>query len=258
MSVDYREKQSTWTTPGGRQAVMHWRANTNDWNAITSIMGWGPGGQGPHDEYTLPRGKSGVMMDLGAHVGSAAVAMALDNPQARIVAVEPVPSNAALVRKSVQANGLGDRIVVVEAAITDLDEEPVTIWFGRTGTESLEHHAFIGSNSLMYDEGGGGSPQEVVVPGVSLPSLMELMGCGDVTYIKADAEGAEHRFFDDPTWTQKVQEICMEWDALIAKKGRFAGRTMVRPEYRELFAATHDVEFWGPDGGPGHLRAVRR
>ena len=85
--LDYALALGPWTTPHGHPASFYYRAETNDWNTISSTMA-------PHDEYAIPSGLSGVAVDLGAYLGSVAIGLALDNPDLRVIAVEPVPPNA--------------------------------------------------------------------------------------------------------------------------------------------------------------------
>src|SRR3972149_4108838 len=96
-------------TPRGAPVVMHYRQGTNDWNTLNASM--------TEDEYGL-RGEhlSGLVLDIGAYLGSVAIAMALDNPYSRVLAVEPGPDNARLARLNVARNSVQDRVVILHAA----------------------------------------------------------------------------------------------------------------------------------------------
>ena len=54
------------------------------------------------------------LMEAGCGVGAALLAAALRFPQARLTGVEREPAMAALARENVAANGLGDRVSIVE------------------------------------------------------------------------------------------------------------------------------------------------
>lgn len=238
---DYPILQGEWKTPAGNPARMSYRGDTNDWSVCTSIF--------TADEYRLPRDISGVAFDLGAHIGAATVALALDNPRLRVVAVEPVPDNVRLLVENVNANGIRERVTVIPGAIAGPGEAEVRVWWGRQGTVSLDHHTFIGTNSVAYDRGGSGDPVETTVRGYSLPALLAAIGAEEVDFVKTDAEGAEHAFFCDPEWNRRVAVIRGEWDAV---------RGMDRAAFAALFLPTHDIEFSGPEAGPGGFSAVRR
>jgi len=234
-----------WITPHGKQAVMLYRVGTSDWNTISSVMA-------PHDEYALPADLTGWAADIGSHVGSVAIALALDNPGVRVLAVEPVPDNARLLRANVAGNELSDRITVIENAAGLLD--PVTIWWGYRGNESAEHHAYIGNNSIAYEHGGEISHEETVYPNpVTLSDLVAMAG-EPLAWVKIDAEGAE-------------------WDVLrsagLADVLHLTGeyhpvRGHRRSDLAGLLDATHDVVYpdppkgVDPEMGPGPFVAVRR
>ena len=63
----------------------------------------------------LPEG--GLMVDVGAHVGTLCVPAARRlGPSGHVLALEPTPRTAALLRRSVALNGLDDRVTVLECA----------------------------------------------------------------------------------------------------------------------------------------------
>lgn len=230
--------RATWLTPAGRSAVLAYRENTSDWNTVSSIMA-------PHDEYSLPFGLSGTAVDAGAHIGAATIALALDNPELRVVAIEPVPPNVELLRENVAANGLTERVTILPAAIGGSSDETVTVWYGYRGNETVEHHAYIGNSTLAYD-GPNEWPHETVE--AEAVSLRSLTADGEITFLKVDTEGGEWAFLDSPAVT-KVREIVGEWHPV---RGRTA-RDIV-----DLLAPTHDVTLVGSLEGPGGFRAVRR
>jgi FkbM family methyltransferase len=64
----------------------------------------------------LPHGA--LCFDVGANIGMTAIPLAVQRPDCRIVAFEPVPDNARCLRANIQANGI-ENVEVVEAAISD-------------------------------------------------------------------------------------------------------------------------------------------
>jgi len=220
-------------TPRGNQATMHYRQNSSDWNTLVSAM--------TADEYELgSQSFAGHALDIGAHIGGVAIALALDNPGLSVTAVEPVPDNVRLLRANVDANGLSGLVNVVEGAA---GHGRVTVWYGRTGSETLEHHAFIGNNSLAYDSGGGNDPESVTYRGLT---LRELSDGRPVDLLKIDNEGGEYDFLADSA-VVRCRVILGEWHNV---------RGHVQGDVADLLRETHRVTFTGPVAGPGGFTAV--
>lgn len=237
----YIDAEAIWATPGGNAALFRFRTDTSDWNTVSSVMG-------TNDEYALPRGLTGWAIDCGAHIGPVTVALALENPDLRIVCVEPVPDNVRLLRQNVAANGLADRVVIIDGAIAGPDDETVQVWHGYVGSETAEHHAFIGNSSLAYDHGGANVHDQTIAEAWSLSRLIALTGADRIAWLKVDTEGAEYAFLSDPA-VARVDVIVGEWHNV---------RGHVQGDIVDLLGDTHRVTFSGPVGGPGGFRAELR
>ena len=230
----YAPAAAVFRTPRGNPATMHYRTDSSDWNTLYSALN--------EDEYGLAGYVlTGLALDIGAHIGAVTVALALDNPDLRVIAVEPVPDNARLLRENVDANGLADRVTVIEGAA---GSGTVTVWYGYRGSETAEHHTFIGNSSLAYDHGGENEHEEITYQGVTLSDL----AAGDVALLKIDNEGGEYDFLADPA-VARCAVILGEWHNV---------RGHVQTDIASLLGATHVVTFSGPVGGPGGFVAVRR
>lgn len=243
----YTEAEASWLTPGGNLAQFRYRLDSSDWNTINSVMGG-------NDEYALPRGLSGWALDCGAHIGPVTVALALDNPELRIIAVEPVPDNVRLLRENVERNGLADRVAVIDGAIAGPNDATVQVWHGYVGNETAEHHAFIGNSSLAYAHGGEAVHDETIAEAWSLSRLIALAGVERIAWLKVDTEGAEYAFLADPA-VARVDVITGEFHNV---PNRVTGGVRGRGDIVALLVATHDVTFSGPEAGPGGFVAVRR
>jgi FkbM family methyltransferase len=57
------------------------------------------------------------VLDLGSHIGTFAIPAAALGAQ--VTAVEASPANAVLLEEAIEANGLGDRVTLVRAAVSD-------------------------------------------------------------------------------------------------------------------------------------------
>jgi FkbM family methyltransferase len=232
--MTYTVETAQFWTPRNRSAVMAYRTNSSDWNTVYACM--------TEDEYRLKdRHLTGTAVDIGAHIGGVTVGLALDNPELHVIAVEPVPDNAALLRRNVEQNGVADRVTVIEGAAGG--KRPVSVWYGYTGSESAEHHAFIGNSSLAYDTSG-----TVTHETVRYAKPVRLADLGDVALVKIDCEGGEYAVLADEA-VAKIPVILGEWHPV-------RGKTQFN--ITGLLGDTHDVTFSGPEAGPGGFVAVAR
>jgi FkbM family methyltransferase len=116
---------------------------------------------------------SGVILDLGAHLGTFALAAAASGR--RVIAVEASPRNVDLLRESARANGLDDALTVVPVAVSN-----------REGTVRF------------HQEGAWGQITEsawavnvVEVPARTVPDILGDFGLARVDVVKLDVEGSE-------------------------------------------------------------------
>jgi len=237
--IDYALLEGVWLTPGQHPARFHYRAETNDFNTISSTMH-------PHDEYGIPQGLSGVAVDLGAYLGTVAIGLALDNPNIRVIAVEPVPPNADLIQRNIEANGLVGRITLIQGAVGAPSDDEIKVWYGYRGTVSAEHHAFVGNSTLAYDHGGELEHEEVIYRRITLTDLISLAG-GYIDWLKIDTEGGEWAFLSDTAGLKHVGMITGEWHPV---RGHVIGDMLT------LLGDTHTVTFSGPQTGPGGFVAL--
>jgi hypothetical protein len=119
-----------------------------------------------------------TVVDLGANVGIASLAMAARCPEAHILAVEMDREAAAQFSRNITMNGLSDR---------------VTLKWARLGG---------------HNEGdcGDGSAGPSCVIGDCLPDGAEC------DFMKCDIEGAEHAVITPAaTWLRRVRRIALEY-----------------------------------------------
>lgn len=221
-------------TPRGASAQMAYRAGTNDHNTLFSCM--------TEDEYGLASvhlGPGSVAVDVGAYAGGVAIGLALDNPGARVIAVEPLSANVELITDNVRRNGLEDRVLISHRAVAAPGLRTTTVRWAFDGTESGLHHRYVG-NSTLHAKGG----RSEVVDCVSLSDLVEAAG-GFIHLLKIDCEGGEYELFLDADALPSVGTIVGEyhhgWDPLVA-----------------LLDASHVVTMLSGDGNIGEFRAVPR
>ena len=151
---------------------------------------WGGGGEfhmalGTYERdelaFTLGRLRPGdTFVDIGAHIGYFALPAARRvGPRGRVIAVEPVASSAALLRRNVALNRF-EHVEVVEAAASD-----------RDGRAELRIAADSAMWATLRSDTFDHVAATVSVPTRSLDSVLAERGWPTVAGIKLDVEGAE-------------------------------------------------------------------
>jgi FkbM family methyltransferase len=170
--------------PPGTEQRLFARAGTSDLAAFEHVFG----GAYALELTVKPR----VIVDLGANVGYASVFFALRYPGARVLAIEPEPSNIVLLRRNVAS---------------------------LPSVEVIEGAAWPHAGLLMLEDPGKGRwgfrVREVgehgTVRGVTVPDLIERAGGGFVDLLKIDIEGSELELFSDATgWLDQVGVLVIE------------------------------------------------
>lgn len=234
-------------SPRGIAARVFVRPDTNDAATIHSTF-WFSGQL--TDEYGLANVYvDGWALDVGAHIGSVALALAIDNPACKVVAIEAVPENAALLQASVEYLGLTARVFVVSASAGKDHGATTEFHYGYydvpgVSAQHAEQVRFIGN--LFRTHGPRG--KTVTIPVVSLAGVLKQFGIKQFDFVKTDAEGAEWDFFSDPKANAHLDNIV----------GEFHDRPL--PAIHELFAATHKVTvtYESPGEFIGLFTAVRK
>lgn len=147
------------------------------------------------DEYgfLLTRQPS-IIIDAGANVGMSAAYFALRYPRAKIVAIEPEPSNFAMLKKNAQ---LFPQIIPINAAL----------W----NREGLVHLSDAGGGHWAMRTTESRAAIEPTVPATTLHALMQKLRIQYVDLLKLDVEGAECEIFEDSApWINRVGVICAE------------------------------------------------
>jgi len=210
-------------TPRGASVTLYARDETTDLATIGSTFRlWDT----LHDEYGLADiVTDGVLLDVGAHIGSVCIAFLVDNPRARAVALEPLPENIAVLYDNAERAGVSDRLTVLAGAL---------------GTDRIVY----GPDTHRYIGNIGGASGEVIE--VQRRTLGELLDwCVPLTAMKVDCEGGEWAAFADP----RIGEV-----PLII--GEYHGRG--EAALRDALEPTHDVTILSEAGETGTFRAVLR
>jgi FkbM family methyltransferase len=147
------------------------------------------------------------IVDLGAHVGSTTLLMLELFPDASVLAFEPNPDTAAVLRRTITANGLDEQCEVREAAAGVAPGSAVMEGFSllshlsRDGEEqeAVDQYPFLRAYQRR------GAPARVPIVDV-LPELQ------DADLVKIDIEGGEWPILQDPRFADlRVGALVIEY-----------------------------------------------
>jgi FkbM family methyltransferase len=143
--------------------------------------------------YDLPFESSRLRMvvDLGANIGLTTLYLASRAPEARFICVEPVPSNADLLRRNLAPVR---NAIVVQAAVTN-----------KVGTVAFDNTRPAWGGSISRDG-------PLRVEAISIEELLARYAPeGMIDLLKIDIEGAEAEVFSGPmVWLDRVACIVAE------------------------------------------------
>lgn len=140
--------------------------------------------------------EQGLLLDVGANIGSYTV-LASKVGKAKSIAVEPVGSTVAALTDNITANGIGDKVEVVQAAI---GERAGTIWF------SLDQD----TTNRVVDIDYAGRKEMVEVK-----TIDQILGARQAEFWKMDVEGYEEAALAGASTSlrnPKTQVILLEGD----------------------------------------------
>jgi len=228
-------------SPKGTTVELVYREDTSDLGTIGATWRlWGK----LEDEYglaDLPDDLTGTAVDIGAHIGSVALALLIDHPRLKVIAVEPLAENVDVLRANADRLGVSERLTIRNAGISATDTARVD-WNWRSTVNSgyWRTNRYIGNvlvNDPFYEH------DTAVVPGVSLSTILPKRG--RVPFLKIDCEGCEWVALTDPA-VARVVRIAGEYHGHPGPEGLAA-----------LLSETHDLTVT-PDGACGMFTAVKR
>ena len=228
-------------SPRGKRVTMPYRDGTSDLSLIySSLRPLWETDPAPYDEYGLADLQfAGVGFDIGACIGSVTASLLADNPDLRMVAVEPLAENCAVIRAMVERNGWQERCRVIQGAIGPGALVPVA--YGYDSTDYGWTNRYIGN---LSEQAQNEAHETVDVPAWSLGELT-IVANGEVAIAKFDCEGCE--------WTALADSAVAE---IAYITGEWHGDPQL-PGLHALLDATHEVTGIA-QGVTGIFRAVRR
>lgn len=148
-------------------------------------------------QYALPLPvEPETIVDAGANIGLASIYYANRYPKARIVAVEPEPSNFDVLLQNVRGYS---NILPIQAAL----------WC-RDGyvTLNAEQGSDAGKSKVGFTVGKGDG---LLVRAITIPTLMQEAHISSIQLLKVDIEGAEKEVFEDARdWIDVVSCLAIE------------------------------------------------
>jgi FkbM family methyltransferase len=165
----------------------HVRLGTSDLRVLEQVFA--------RQEYSLPKSvKPRTIIDAGANIGCATIFFANRYPDARIIAIEPDPSNFEVL----QSNCAGlPNVTPVAAAVWS---HPATLTFVNPNCGKWA--------VSMKERGSDGA----AVRGVTIAQLIEEFSLDRIDVLKMDIEGGEKEVFSAPdlSWLDKVGMLAIE------------------------------------------------
>ena len=185
------------------------------------------------DEYALQpfhdsplRLQVRTVVDIGANIGAFTLPARRVFPNARVIAIEPDPDNAALLRRNCGADPL---VTICETAVLH-DGCPKTVRLCRHELNSGGNYV---GELFQRKSPPFADAAPIEVPCRSIHELLVELGVNAIDLLKVDTEGSEVEIFTclaAHSWLPKICWIRFEWH----------GRESI-PHLRRLLSPTHEV-----------------
>ena len=232
----------------------------------TDWIGCGVSQTEPFESKLLSRNVGhGTMLDIGANTGVHSIRVALQRPEVRIFAFEPVAENHAVLVKNIARNGLAQRVCAVQVAVG-----------ASQGTVRMP--ANFGTGNWVGGIIPGANSEEI--PVLTIDSFLKARGIVDVGLVKCDVEGYELQVLRgmttclqhmrprlllevDETWCLRLGHHAADVFALLRQFGYRYMRVMPgigldKPlaSETESLASTSNFWFYKEEMGPEHVGAA--
>jgi FkbM family methyltransferase len=148
--------------------------------------------------FTDDLGPAASALDIGGHVGCFTLAFARSHPAGTVHTYEASATTAAYLRRNVDANGLGDRVTLHNAALSD---HAGTIEFADNGAGSAQNGLTAPSSAVTS-----------AVPAVTFAQAVAAMPTPPQV-VKIDIEGFEYDVVlgSSPEDWASVQRVVLEY-----------------------------------------------
>jgi FkbM family methyltransferase len=164
------------------------------------------------DQYRLGLrehyGESEVVVDIGAHIGTFAVAWHRKNPKAKIVCVEVCPENIPVLRKNV-----GEFATIIHAACTYEPGELALLnsvkpdGTATGGSMVVERESIFDGTPFGHEYWRDARP----IRKVTLEDVMQIAGVDHIDVLKLDCEGGEFSILEHSPTIPQIRFILGEY-----------------------------------------------
>lgn len=181
----------TFPTPWGIPITAYYREGTDDGGSLISCL--------EQDEYKLQthgmkQGYTGI--DLGAHIGSATLAML--SLGMRVYSIELIPENFNLLDRNIRVNNLQYRSRIYCRSISNKTGNTEIGYYTSDETEHGKIHKYVGSTipqskaTSLFTEGESFRSETISLEDIFIQNNIERCH-----FLKVDCEGAEWKAFQD-------------------------------------------------------------
>lgn len=187
-------------------------------------------------ELSRPLGERPVIVDAGANIGVASTWFLLTNPDARVIAIEPIFENASWLSRNVGGEA---RVSVIQAAL---------------GAGTGQVVMTLADHGAEHAVGGvAGTPRTETVACRRLDEILKIEGVSQIDLLKLDVEGSEidvllglgERLEDVRVIVAEVHEHRIDVEAFYALLAAHRFTVVRRRYYLEGEAnGVHTVEAW--------------
>ena len=201
----YDLKDESYQGPNGVSANFVFRKNTADECTCQATY--------RDDEYrfvNFPPKPGDWMIDGGGYIGTTAILYAQLYPQCKVITIEPLPENVALIRKNIDRNGLKDRVFLEDKGLFNMDGQKVEIYYRDDSPVGIAHK-FIGASSRVYTESV--DAKFFAADTISLAKIFEKYGILSVRILKMDMECSEYKALENvpENILRKIQTMVGEY-----------------------------------------------
>ena len=237
-NVTFRRNNLLWTTP----------VSDRDISRSLFVQGEHQGRDVANlKEWLIPRSylddSKQWIIDIGANIGTPSIPLALVTGK-KVLAVEPSPINYALLHRNVEQNGLCDRIVCAQYAISD-----------ESGEVTLIIHDYGGRNEVQSSSGEQGfgqveeSFEKVGIPSRRLDDLLaeKEISSDDVALVWSDTQGFERQVIASAQslWNAGVPLLCELWPQGLSVHGGLEAFVSLVEEKFKAFVLTTELDSHG-------------
>ena len=135
-------------------------------------------------EKVIKPSKGGVVVDVGAHIGLFTLRCLKCHKSKEVVALEPNPYNASLLRINLLMNKLSDRVVIIEAA-AGVEEGMTELYL----SDESGGHSITNPEDILFAHSKRGILVKTILPDYLLST--HKLKTKTIDFVKVDVAGAE-------------------------------------------------------------------